>query len=298
MLKYARHVMYPSQPWILSNASKRAMTIGKVYESSALCYLADQKIVTDMQTQHIQAPDDDQKRLIQIIKTINMYPLLTEQYKAFNGWTTQTHYQAATLPDCTCFGKNIPVLPDAIGKYNGKPVVVEIKCPSRIYTNAKRRRHLLQLMMEMKAYHCQSAIYMEYVANSHTFGIIPDREVAIFLVPFDAQLYDGIKTCFRYLDEFALQDKKSQDTPIQQRYQQNAIENLYKAMALVDIQCRNLVNTMIPLTSPKRLTPAKRSTPQTLQSRTFLRNPLKARPRRKRKNIEVQQDTKNHDLRF
>ena len=84
MLKYARHVMYPSQPWIRSNASKRAMTIGKVYESSALCYLADQKIVTDMQTQHIQAPDDDQKRLIQIIKTINMYPILTEQYKAFN----------------------------------------------------------------------------------------------------------------------------------------------------------------------------------------------------------------------
>ena len=133
MLKYARHVMYPSQPWIRSNASKRAMTIGKVYESSALCYLADQKIVTDMQTQHIQAPDDDQRRLIQIIKTINMYPILTEQYKAFNGWTTPTHYQAATLPDCTCFGKNIPVLPDAIGKYNGKPVVVEIKCPSRIY---------------------------------------------------------------------------------------------------------------------------------------------------------------------
>ena len=196
----------------LTDTMKDAMVRGQVYEACALQYLIDHKIVTSLYSQPpFHQPSEKENALVASIKRIGTYKALSEQQKVFDDRLSAVGcYEWNYLPDITCVGKSVSVLPDALATYRDAKVVVEVKCPSRFYHPSERRQHLLQLMMEMKAYNTTSAIYVEYLTNTTNYQEMPNCHVCVYLVPFDQQLYNQIKTCMRALDTFAL--KRHQET--------------------------------------------------------------------------------------
>lgn len=235
----------------LTDTMKDAMVRGQVYEKCALQYLIDHKIVTSLYSPPpLHQFSEKTNALMASIKRIGTYKVLSEQQKVFDdGLSADGCFDLRDFSDVTCVGKSIQVLPDALATYRDANVVVEVKCPSRFYHPSERRKHLLQLMMVMKAYDTTSAIYVEYLTNTTNYQEMPNCHVCVYLVPFDQQLYNQIKTCMRALDTFAL--KRHQETNLSNiQYCDETHEtfnHLYRCFTLLDNECKRVVKQMIQI---------------------------------------------------
>lgn len=273
----------------LTDTMKDAMVRGQVYEACALQYLIDHKIVTSLYSQPpFHQPSEKENALVASIKRIGTYKVLSEQQKVFDDRLSAVGcFEGNYLPDITCVGKSVSVLPDALATYRDAKVVVEVKCPSRFYHPSERRQHLLQLMMEMKAYNTTSAIYVEYLTNTTNYQEMPNCHVCVYLVPFDQQLYNQIKTCMRALDTFAL--KRHQETHLSNiQYCDETHEtfnHLYRCFTLLDNECKRVVKQMIQIhtTEQTRIITTYNAPKRTFQQ--HVKSIMRRRKRRRKKKI-------------
>lgn len=239
LIKAYKHIR-DDVPADLPDITIHAMARGNIYENCALFYLYKREwrlqherffsTVTDMRYQpyyketredsYQPSPEKElsgQKMSIAVqtglnwIRELGLYERFPEQKETIspNKKVTEefdklyeTKYTYTTM-DETCFGKGIPVLPDALCMFRGQKTVVEVKCPTKPYTISTYRGFIPQMTLEMYAYGCSQCLFVEYVTDTYKKDG-GKSSVRVRLLEYNKDIMDQLRVCFRALDLFSL----------------------------------------------------------------------------------------------
>lgn len=217
-----------------------AMARGNIYENCALFYLdrgewclQDEQLFQRVTNMHYQPdykktredsyqPNPQKKRLERImdrvvqddlnhIKELGLYRMVTEQRQTISPYTEETEsfdidyqkkYTYKKMHE-TCFGKDIPVLPDAVCTFRGKKTVVEVKCTTKHYTPSEHRKYIPQMTLEMYAYQCTQCLFVEYVTDTYKEGG-GTSSVRVRLLKYNEYIMKQMLVCFKALEIFSL----------------------------------------------------------------------------------------------